>query len=141
MREWIGPALASPDLVLDAQPPAQPHSGVTVDVEIPTAQFASAKRRPARDAARKVKTKYYRAESCFEQIYFRPVPYAVGVRANLKRSMMTTAQLRDAAERCRRLAHGVGDPLTTELLAVLAEIYADADEQDAKKRESEAGAH
>src|SRR5450631_2762646 len=31
MREWIGPALASPDLVLDAQPPAQPHSGVTVD--------------------------------------------------------------------------------------------------------------
>jgi|SRR6266446_4668826 len=31
MREWIGPALASPDLVLDAQPPAQPHSGVIVD--------------------------------------------------------------------------------------------------------------
>src|SRR5204863_7505684 len=29
--EWIGPALASPDLVLDAQPPAQPHSGVVVD--------------------------------------------------------------------------------------------------------------
>ena len=48
---------------------------------------------------------------------------------------MTTAQLRDAAERCRRLARGIGDPLTTELLAALAEIYAaDADEQDAKKR-------
>src|SRR6516164_9267669 len=31
VREWIGPALASPDLVLDAQPPAQPHSGVVVD--------------------------------------------------------------------------------------------------------------
>src|SRR5271168_2865357 len=31
VREWIGPALASPDLVLDAQPPAQPHSGVIVD--------------------------------------------------------------------------------------------------------------
>src|SRR6266540_1116175 len=31
MREWIGPALATPDLVLDAQPPAQPHSGVIVD--------------------------------------------------------------------------------------------------------------
>jgi hypothetical protein len=122
--------------------PAIEHCAIVQDVEIPTAQFASAKRRPARDAARKVKTKYYRAESCFEQIYFRPVPYAVGVRANLKRSMMTTAQLRDAAERCRRLAHGVGDPLTTELLAVLAEIYAaDADEQDAKKRESEEGAH
>src|SRR4029077_19751766 len=29
--EWIGPALASPDLVLEAQPPAQPHSGVVVD--------------------------------------------------------------------------------------------------------------
>src|ERR1700751_866552 len=31
VREWIGPALASPDLVLDAQPPAQPHSSVVVD--------------------------------------------------------------------------------------------------------------
>ena len=29
--EWIGPALASPDLMLEAQPPAQPHSGVVVD--------------------------------------------------------------------------------------------------------------
>ena len=48
--------------------------------------------------------------------------------------MLTTAQLRDEAARCRRLARGIGDPLTTELLAALAEIYAaDADEQDAKK--------
>ena len=31
VREWISPALASPDLVLEAQPPAQPHSGVIVD--------------------------------------------------------------------------------------------------------------
>src|SRR5262249_44683441 len=31
VREWIRPALASPDLVLGAQPPAQPHSGVVVD--------------------------------------------------------------------------------------------------------------
>src|SRR5271157_5332209 len=31
VREWIGPALLSPDLMLDAQPPAQPHSGVVVD--------------------------------------------------------------------------------------------------------------
>src|SRR5450759_2638426 len=31
VREWIGPAPALPDLVLDAQPPAQPHSGVAVD--------------------------------------------------------------------------------------------------------------
>src|SRR5215470_9734723 len=31
VREWIGPAPASPDLVLDTQPPAQPHSGVVVD--------------------------------------------------------------------------------------------------------------
>ena len=31
VREWIAPALASPDLVLGAQPPAQPRSGVVVD--------------------------------------------------------------------------------------------------------------
>src|ERR1700726_3058758 len=31
VRKWIGPALASPGFVLDAQPPAQPHSGVVVD--------------------------------------------------------------------------------------------------------------
>jgi hypothetical protein len=31
VREWIGPALASPDLVLEAQPPAQPHCCVVVD--------------------------------------------------------------------------------------------------------------
>jgi hypothetical protein len=31
LRLWIGPALASPDLVLDAQPPTQPHSSVVVD--------------------------------------------------------------------------------------------------------------
>src|SRR6266702_2538973 len=31
VREWISPALASPDLVLEAQPPAQPHSGVVVE--------------------------------------------------------------------------------------------------------------
>jgi len=31
VREWISPALASPDLMLEAQPPAQPHSGVVVD--------------------------------------------------------------------------------------------------------------
>src|SRR3977135_3139565 len=31
VREWISPALASPDLVLEAQPPAQPHSCVVVE--------------------------------------------------------------------------------------------------------------
>src|SRR6266566_21638 len=31
MREWIGPAPTSPDLVLVAQPPAQPRSGVAVE--------------------------------------------------------------------------------------------------------------
>src|SRR5207237_5279399 len=31
VREWIAPALASPGFVLDAQPPAQPHSGVVVE--------------------------------------------------------------------------------------------------------------
>jgi hypothetical protein len=47
----------------------------------------------------------------------------------------TTAQLRDEAEHCRRLAGGRNDPLTTELLAALAEIYAtEADEQVASDR-------
>src|SRR6202043_2576142 len=31
VREWISSVLASPDLVLEAQPPAQPHSGVVVE--------------------------------------------------------------------------------------------------------------
>ena len=31
VREWIAPALASPDLVLGPQPPAQPHSRVVVE--------------------------------------------------------------------------------------------------------------
>src|SRR5215471_13943622 len=30
VREWVSSALASPDLVLEAQPPAQPHSRVVV---------------------------------------------------------------------------------------------------------------
>jgi hypothetical protein len=48
--------------------------------------------------------------------------------------IFTTAQLRDEAEHCRRLARGNGDPLTTKLLAALAEIYAtEADEQVASE--------
>jgi hypothetical protein len=44
--------------------------------------------------------------------------------------ILTTAQLRDEAEHCRRLARGINDPLTTKLLAALAEIYStEADEQ------------
>src|SRR5882757_9034196 len=31
VREWIAPALASPDLVLESQPPAQPHSRIVVE--------------------------------------------------------------------------------------------------------------
>jgi hypothetical protein len=31
VREWIGPALAPPDLVLETQPPAQPHRCVVVE--------------------------------------------------------------------------------------------------------------
>jgi hypothetical protein len=47
---------------------------------------------------------------------------------------VTAAQLRDKAERCRLLARRVDDPLTTKLLAALAEIYAaDADEQAAEE--------
>src|SRR6266545_5933424 len=40
MREWIGPALASPDLVLDAQPPAQPRHCVGVECPIRLADGA-----------------------------------------------------------------------------------------------------
>jgi hypothetical protein len=35
--------------------------------------------------------------------------------------ILTTAQHRGEAERCRRLARGINDPLTTKLLAALAE--------------------
>src|SRR5258705_2579649 len=31
VREWIAPALASPDVVLVSEPPAQPHSRVVVE--------------------------------------------------------------------------------------------------------------
>ena len=31
VREWIAPALASPDLVLESKPPAQPHSRIVVE--------------------------------------------------------------------------------------------------------------
>src|ERR1700746_602847 len=34
VREWIATALASPGLVLEAQPPAQPHSCVAVECPI-----------------------------------------------------------------------------------------------------------
>lgn len=34
VREWIGPAPSSPDLVLETQPPAQPHRGVVVESAI-----------------------------------------------------------------------------------------------------------
>src|SRR5229473_7345716 len=34
MREWIGPALATPGFVLELQPPAQPHRGVAVECPI-----------------------------------------------------------------------------------------------------------
>jgi hypothetical protein len=48
--------------------------------------------------------------------------------------ILTTAQLRGEAERCRRLARGINDPLTMKLLAAPAEIYAtEADEQVASE--------
>src|SRR6202165_533052 len=40
VREWISPALTSPDLVLGAQPPAQPHRGVAVECPIRLADGA-----------------------------------------------------------------------------------------------------
>ena len=41
VREWISSALASPDLVLEAQPPAQPHSGVVVMAKSRPIKFSS----------------------------------------------------------------------------------------------------
>jgi hypothetical protein len=56
--------------------------------------------------------------------------------------LLTIAQLRDAAERCHRLARGIGDPLTTTLLAALAEIYAtEADVQVASETREQRRAH
>jgi len=40
VREWIAPALASPALVLEPQPPAQPHSHVCVERAIPRSDVA-----------------------------------------------------------------------------------------------------
>src|SRR5271156_758918 len=40
VREWISPALASPDVVLEAQPPAQPHRRVSVERPIRLAESA-----------------------------------------------------------------------------------------------------
>src|SRR6059058_4682990 len=43
VREWIGSALAPPDFVLEAQPPAQPHSRVVVEHPIRFAGVSNAK--------------------------------------------------------------------------------------------------
>src|SRR5580658_3967442 len=43
VREWIGSALASPDFVLEPQPPAQPHSRVVVEHPIRFAGGSNAK--------------------------------------------------------------------------------------------------
>src|SRR6478735_2709652 len=43
VREWIAPALASPALVLEPQPPAHPHSHVCVERAIRLAGGADAK--------------------------------------------------------------------------------------------------
>src|SRR3984893_13885792 len=41
VREWIAPALASPDLVLVSEPPGQPHSRVVVERAIGFADGAA----------------------------------------------------------------------------------------------------
>ena len=48
--EWISSALASPDLVLEAQPPAQPHSGVVVDRPVRLREVPSSSSSPIRAA-------------------------------------------------------------------------------------------
>src|SRR4030081_3980520 len=40
MREWIGPALATPGFVLELQPPAQPHRCVAIECPIRLADGA-----------------------------------------------------------------------------------------------------
>src|SRR4030081_1471157 len=50
MREWIGPALASPGFVLDLQPPAQPHRCVAVKRPIRFADSAYLEVAPIRAA-------------------------------------------------------------------------------------------
>ena len=51
LREWIAPALSSPDIVLEAQPPAQPHRRVGVERPIRLAEGAYSSR-PEIDLAR-----------------------------------------------------------------------------------------
>jgi hypothetical protein len=48
----------------------------------------------------------------------------------------TIAELRDKAERCRRLARGVSDTVATQRLSELADEYtAEADKQAANERQ------
>jgi hypothetical protein len=54
--------------------------------------------------------------------------------------MLTSAELRAEAERCRRLARGVSDARATSRLAELASYYlAEADMQEAKEMRQFAG--
>jgi hypothetical protein len=49
--------------------------------------------------------------------------------------MLTPAELRAEAERCRLIARAVNDPTTTSRLAALASHYAaEADMQEAKEK-------
>ena len=67
VREWIGPAPASPDLVLNAQPPAQPHSGVAVDrpVRFGDGAYIEVVRPSAQRAVQLVQALWYLAMSPF----------------------------------------------------------------------------
>ena len=67
VRQWIGPALASPDLVLEAQPPAQPLCCVIVERPIRLADGAYLEVvRPA--AQRAVKTYAAHERGIFEDL-------------------------------------------------------------------------
>ena len=46
VREWIGSALAPPDFVLEAQPPAQPHSRVGFSPRVPRSGVGSSTVQP-----------------------------------------------------------------------------------------------
>src|SRR5664279_2287701 len=75
MREWIAPAPASPNSVLGAQPPAQPHSGVAVEraIRLADGPYVEVVRPSAQRAVQ------LRHQLCG----FLPCPRSVGQRVDL----------------------------------------------------------
>ena len=106
VRKWIAPALASPDFVLESEPPAQPHSRVVVERAICFAGGADTEAnwptREARGSASVPKTKFA-ADSALEEERFEPsVPLG---RERPKRSIeAVSVQITIAPSGARSLA-------------------------------------